>query len=75
MDGALQKAAGLGGAVNPGSSDYSVSADGNSKLVKEAYKSNPVIPAQAGIPFPWGKVGWGSQVPCGTVLWVPAPGS
>ena len=25
--------------------------------------SNPVIPAEAGIPFPrmWGKVGWGTQ--------------
>ena len=27
-----------------------------------------VIPAQAGIPFPWGKVGWGRDVPYGTVL-------
>ena len=38
----------------------------------DPYKSDPVIPAKAGIPFPWGKVGWGSHVPYGTVLWVPA---
>ena len=27
-----------------------------------------VISAQAGIPFPWGKVGWGSHLQYGTVL-------
>ena len=35
-------------------------------------KSFHVIPAKAGIPFPWGQVGRGHSPPYGTVLWIPA---
>jgi hypothetical protein len=50
----------------------SISITDNAGVAEETKKRCHVIPARAGIPFPWGKAGSGIHVPYGTVLWIPA---